>query len=522
VLLLALSIAQTALLSINMTRPWVGHHDWNNAQWALAARANLRAGLRSTLGVPVTHYAGPPPIPADGYYVHHPTGVPLAVTAMVALFGEHEWSVRLLAIACSLLTMLLLARLVWSCAGPRAALLAALTLLLLPMELYYGRMVNHEVCGLLWMIAALVCLRVAQLEDQPRWWAAMLGCFLAGLWTGWIVYILTGMVATLLLITQPGRQKTVGLALVGLAAVSVAIFLIQIRSVNPDAWRNLLDSLLVRAIPRGNTYFTWGQWLGKQSRTLSRAIPLPAWGLSVMGAIQVIRRGRENPGLRWLGWAAAAVALTNAMYVLVLRQGSYTHDYLGFHFVAPVAMLAGVALDGILAWPRHRVLGILTVLALTAWLGARAYTTTRELHRFQYHILDYTVDEPPDLIPALGRTIAQQFPEDTQVVCNFLPWREPQVLYYASRNLIGGQNTFAQWQPLLAQPDRPVGGVIWMQAPGANELVSALPGGAKRIVEFGNLRFCFWRPTPPADPVHDGTGKSHASSLARSTFSASK
>lgn len=102
-------------LFLHLDKPFVGYHEWGSTIWCQSAHNNLRAGLSTTLGVPSGKYCGPLPIPSQGYFVDHPPGVPLMVTAMFALSGEHEWAARLVPVLCSVATSILLWLLLRSC-----------------------------------------------------------------------------------------------------------------------------------------------------------------------------------------------------------------------------------------------------------------------------------------------------------------------------------------------------------------------------------------------------------------------
>jgi 4-amino-4-deoxy-L-arabinose transferase-like glycosyltransferase len=133
--------------------------DYNGAVWSQAAHNILRAGLIATWGQSSAYYFGPLPIPPSGYYLHHPPGLHLVLTALFALFGEHEWVARMLPISCSLASVILLWLLARSCVGIRAASLSAAVFACLPMELLYGKMVNFEPIVLMLILGALLCLR---------------------------------------------------------------------------------------------------------------------------------------------------------------------------------------------------------------------------------------------------------------------------------------------------------------------------------------------------------------------------
>ncbi len=489
-----------AMLSVNISRPWTGHHDWNSTLWSQAAHNNLRAGLGTTLGAPSYYYYGPLPIPPQGYTLHHPPGLPLTLTGVFALFGEREWAARLVPITCSLISVVLLWLLVRSCVGARAATLSALVFALLPMELYFGRMVSYDPVVLAWMLGALLSLRCWHLTGRRGWWMATLACVVAGMWLAWPMYIFAGVLAGLLLIGGEERGRRLAVVLVGLALVSASLFLLYIGQVRADAGKALWGVFTERTSLQGQRAFTWGQWLAKQYQHLGLGIPLVAWGLGAVGAGWTVWKGKGPGGLRWLGGAALSLFVTAAVFLVVFRDGSYVHDYWGFYFVAPVAMMGGVALDALLrhAWSRDvvpvvRGLCIGAALAAVVLLGRRGYEGTRALHSIDWWILDGVTEEPADLIPRLGETIYWTFPDETPVLCNFSK-RGPHLEYYARRSISYDKFTCAEWEPLLARPGQRTGGLVWLGAPGGEELWSALPQGRKKVVQFSSLRFGFWRP----------------------------
>lgn len=126
-------------LSANIQRPWVNDLDFNGAVWSQSAHNILRAGLSQTSGAASGFYFGPLPIPAWGYYLHHPPLLHLVITVLFVIFGEHEWAARLLPIGCSLTSAVLLWLLVRSCAGSRTATLSAAVFACLPWSCDMGK-----------------------------------------------------------------------------------------------------------------------------------------------------------------------------------------------------------------------------------------------------------------------------------------------------------------------------------------------------------------------------------------------
>jgi len=143
---LPIVVLALVLLSIGVTLDYRLKHEDNNAMHAAFARDHLLAGFG------VTRAQDAFVNPDNGrvtFYAHHPPGCGLLLAGAFAITGsDRPVVVRSVAIAATLLTLILLWRLVRREEGPRAALVAAAAFAILPQAAFYGRMVNHEVLAL--------------------------------------------------------------------------------------------------------------------------------------------------------------------------------------------------------------------------------------------------------------------------------------------------------------------------------------------------------------------------------------
>src|SRR5712692_118463 len=194
---LGLSITLAAVLALaavvlcyELTEPFIGHHDWTSAGNSAAARNHLRYGYAATrLAVTENNDFVPPEW--FRYYTNHPPLVPLFVSFSFRLFGEHEWAARLVPIIFSLGSTVLVYLLGIALGGHGLGLLSAFVYALLPMNAYFGRMVNHEaptnffalataLAYLRWhrtrrtapFLLALAALVVGELCDWPGYYLA--------------------------------------------------------------------------------------------------------------------------------------------------------------------------------------------------------------------------------------------------------------------------------------------------------------------------------------------------------------
>jgi LmbE family N-acetylglucosaminyl deacetylase/4-amino-4-deoxy-L-arabinose transferase-like glycosyltransferase len=493
----AVLIWLAVVLSADIDRPWINVLDYNGAVWSQSAHNILRAGLAETLGASSGFYFGPLPIPAWGYYLHHPPLLHLLIAALFAVFGEHEWVARLLPIGCTLASALLLWLLVRSCVGTRTATLSAAVFACLPMALRYGQMVNFEPCVLMLILGALLCLRYWTVSGEARWRHAALGVILTGLWVDWAMYIFVVSLCICWL-SRSRDTRSFAKVLILAALFSAACYFIRIQLVRPDAWQNLAHTFIARLGWSSSDQFTGLQWLTKVFHSLAlHFLPL-GWVLAAAGAFAAFRARQHDKNLLWLLRACVCVFVMDVFFVGAFQNNSYIHQYLSFYLLAPVAILAGIALDRLITFfqsnftaRKFALVGELLALALVAAMGTEGLFQTRVLQQ-QFRILDHRTPEAPNLIPKLGAAIRKTFPPGTRVLCNFLPEYGPQLAYYAQREIVNNLSDYRFWQRFLRDAAEPVGGVIWVVPRASHDLISKLPPGSKHFVRVGDQSFCLW------------------------------
>jgi Dolichyl-phosphate-mannose-protein mannosyltransferase len=493
-------------LSRDIRDPWIRAVDYNGAVWSQAAHNILRAGLITTWGQSSAYYFGPLPIPPSGYYLHHPPGLHLVLTALFGLFGEHEWVARMLPISCSLASVILLWLLVRSCFGIRAASLSAAVFACLPMELRYGKMVNFEPIVLMLILGALLCLRYWHLSTNSLWRTAAFVLLVIGMWVDWAMYIFVVILCTWWFLGSNTTHRRFAGSVLFAALISVFVYLLSIRLVRPDAWEDLSNAFLFRmgsgsrapaGIAPGHFNFSEAEWIKSVATSLITYFPSLSWVLAAIGGAVILQGRRHHEGLRWLGWACLMVFIMDAVFLGVFQNESYLQEYIAYYLVAPISMTAGVALDCLIAQtaafplPRlFRGLPIYITCLLLVAAGISGELRARVLEK-QSWISGHKAVEPANLNPELGTAIRESFSSDTYVLCNFPTG--PMLSYYAQRIFISNLIEYRFWPKYLDGSPKRVGGVIRMGSSTAEDIVTKLPAGTKRFVKLGEVSFCFWR-----------------------------
>ncbi len=443
------------VLSWEITRPWINAVDYNGAVWSQAAHNILRAGLGETSGASSGFYFGPLPIPAWGYYLHHPPLLHLVIAFLFKIFGEHEWVARLVPVGCSLISVIFLWLLVRSCAGARTATLSAALFSALPMQLRYGPMVNFEPCVLMLMLGSLLCLRWHRVSGKSPWRYAALAFIVVGLWVDWAMYLFViALCLCWLMRSGSGDRRFAGMICLA-ALLSGALYLLRIAWLRHDAWQDLFHTFMVRLGTGKGGHFSEWQWINRIADSLiANFLPIGLI-LGATGMVLLWRRRRDSEAFQWLGRAALSVLVMDALFVGLFQNDSYIHEYIAFYALVPVSIGAGIALERlitVLNFKSAPVFGYAAQVVICLVVAAIAVSgfdhTQRLVRRFQ--ILDYRTDEPPDLIPKLGRAIRANFSSETHVLCNFLPDYGPQLAYYAQRDILNNLSEYRFWDPVPA------------------------------------------------------------------------
>ena len=240
-------------------------------------------------------------------------------------------------------------------------------------------------------------------------------------------------------------------------------------------------------------HFSLIEWLREVGGSLAILIFPISWLLAVIGAFYVFRQRHLSEPLRWVGWAALLLFLLDAIYVVAFPNASFIHDYACFYFIAPVAMMGGIALDALAnRMDRRGIRHVGTAVALCLILLVALFGRARARSlQSQTYLLDGRTYESAQFIPKVGTLIRAHFSENVQVLCNFEPYGTT-LPFYAQRVLLPDIVDPDDWQRIISDSSAPNGGIIWMGSPGAKDLLAHVPAPNREFVEIEGADFCLW------------------------------
>lgn len=371
-LLLALGLA---LNLPHLRGPFTDGQSGNcGAMFAIFERNAKVLGLPATRGVPVVNPVPPAGADAAEYYAHHPPGLPWLVMLAGRVPGlSIEPASRLVALAAFLGTVLLLADLAASLAGPGAAAAAGLLTLLLPAGRHHALLVNYETVA---VPALLLLLRALRLGRGRPWSAAA-------------VAALMDWVALLPLATGAGAGGWRAWRRAVLAAIAVvAGFVLLARSVAPQSAGGTAAQALAATFLAPD--FDAAAWLAALRTHLGA---LYGWAL-LPALLSLVPRGRHPPALRAVLGTLLAAGLLN---VTVFARHATGHEHFALLLLPWVALSSAVLLfpgRPAAGPPRALALGGLAALLLVSTLQAQAAAPARA-HADQAALADRLAGQAP-------------------------------------------------------------------------------------------------------------------------------
>ncbi len=325
-------VLASCLRLLEFTRPFYGHHDFHAAFYTLGG-----AGRR--LG----EYTNWPPL-TDVLY-----GVSLF------LFGQDEWSVRVLPVVLSLGTIVIIYLLGKDLFGVGTGLLAALLLTIVPADIYFARIATYH-----FFIPLTIWGYYRWVVTRRGWYLGVaIGSNLVGLGFNYSAIPLAGL-PNMFLAVKYRDWRGQG-ALIASTVLALAAWFGYLGATDSFTGpRNAAQSDNVTHLLSGGELRAWLDTAGSITRQLFTPVLLALSGLWLLGLL--LRRSTGD--VLVLLWGLAAFG-----WLLLAPEHSASHDMWWLILAAPIALVGARALLGATnRWPA-RWLPVIAVLAVTGWLS---------------------------------------------------------------------------------------------------------------------------------------------------------
>lgn len=344
--LVAIVVLGACLRLYGVHDPIIDHPGWRQGDEAAIAR-NF-AQLQDDPLRPQTDYDGPPP----NYVELELQIVPYAAAQLYRIFGVHELFARLIVIAFSLGTIVLLYCFGRDVFSRRAGLVAALAYAIAPGAVYYGRTITPDTDMVFFMTGALWCWWRWCSRRAPAdfWWSIFFGAFA---WLAKPPALLALAPIVVLPFAMRGKRAIADwspYAFVAATLVPFSLYFHQVRAIAEWHWaegitsRHVIPQLLAEL--RGPGALLSGvQSALALLRMLSETILGPAlFGLAIVAGFAQPQDERRAARAWFFGAWGVALAVYTFVVVNVERVDYYLLPWLPF-----AALFVGGAIDRVVS-----------------------------------------------------------------------------------------------------------------------------------------------------------------------------
>jgi hypothetical protein len=368
--LIVLVVYSALLLSIGITREWRLVHEDNGAMQVALALSHTRHGLAETRA----HNWF---VTKDGQgwlgYPHHPAGVPLLIAGGFTVTGSESPAVAravmiLFSIGSVALTYVILRRLFQD---ETIAFAGALFFATVPMQSFFGRMVNFEPPVLFFILLMLTAW-------LWRSWPAMAASIVAGMLIDWTILFFCAAIilAETVELVRKRTPPHIMIAAASAAAAGLALAFAHI-AIAFGSLQRFFD-VLGKDVGIGHESLQPLNWLSLMFENYRHYFTSTGVITTVVVSVMVVLpRTRMRPEVRRFALVAGGAALA---YLLASPNRARLHHYWQFFFLPYAATAFALALIWLRARKSTAVIALIVVevLAATGYKLYRRHTEPGE------------------------------------------------------------------------------------------------------------------------------------------------
>ena len=363
--LILVLIFASIVLSINLNKPFFGHHDWNGAWYSSFARNFINYGFIETKFGSVMNTGITEPKNFK-YFTHYPPMLPILIAISFKFFGIHEWSARIVPLIFSLWTITMIYILAHKFFNKKTAILSSAISACLPIVIYFGKMPVQEV-----LVIAPVLLTVLFYFDffekpTSKNLIKLIASLVFSHLINWPGYYVTPLFFSHYLFLSSHKKKL----RTALIFPTVSLFMFTLQSIHTAILTGnplgggMIDVLLFRLnLSEKPLEYTTLNFLKQQSHLITAYFTKPVITLSTVSVLMMIAKVKE--------WKKSLqiqllliLGIFGVTHNLVFKNMAFIHDYMIIYLWPFFAIAASNGFFQIIDKLKIKSLAITSILAV--------------------------------------------------------------------------------------------------------------------------------------------------------------
>ena len=395
-LLLLILILASILLSINLNKPFIGHHDWNGAFWGSQARRYLNY---------FSLYSKEQDIKFNQIFFSNYTPLlPLIFTLSALIFGLSEFSMRVVPLVFSLIMIIFIYKIGKAIYSKSVGLLAAVFAIVTPMFIYFGKLPDHEpIVVSLITITFYFYLTSAKQKKLLRIFLFFLTVSLLESWPAF--FLVPPFVLFSIFIRREKISRAFWPVVVSIIVIGFQLSLIYITN-GQESIRSFIDQGLFRLgksnLQIGLDHLNFDKFLITEARFAVIYYTRILLMLSILWGIYLFWRMRSKIMTK-KELHLIILLIYPVLFILTFKQLAYIHDYKLYHFLPFVTLSASsifilsfkyikILFGKVLHYGRiSSFLEIMIIFALVLFIGVERIKFLKTLLNTSFNMPGYEV-----------------------------------------------------------------------------------------------------------------------------------
>lgn len=341
-----LAIFSLLILSYQITKPFVGHHDFNNVFYGNMARNLVRYGPVATKLGQITNSGWVNPENFT-YHTHHPPFLIWLLAASYWIFGISEFSTRFVPIIFSTLTLVVFYQLLKKVVDEKVALFSCFFWIATPLYLYFGKMAVQEILVLFFAIFSFWQYFFWRDNKNSKNFALLLAGLLGGTFSGWPGYY----PVVIILVLDIAAFKKIRPDIIPIATIPLFAFGFQLFQ-NYLLTGSAIGGGFDKAFFLRSEIIPWGPYLKREASWILSYFTKPLVLAATFGLFYNFRK------------IILIFLILGILHLLIFRQAAEKHDYLIYYLLPFFSLSTSLFIKKFFNRAFYRIGLILLVLEL--------------------------------------------------------------------------------------------------------------------------------------------------------------
>ncbi len=332
------------LLSININKPFIGHHDFNSAFFSDIARNLTRYSITDTkLGLVLG--SGPLNPSHLNYYIDNVPLHPWLLGLSFRFFGQGEFQARMVSVIFSLGILFLIYKITEKLFSRTTAVLASLLLVTFPIFIYFGSSVFPEPQAIFFSLASFYFFILWLEKKQKKDYYLLLASSTLSLLTVWGTYFLPPLLVLYYFIFNDKKDIKKILVLASVPFIVFGLFLLHLYALEGERFiSGLSQALIFRLNVPGGSYPLSLKSFSQEEfhRTIayySKTTAIIAFGWLFLFVLEIRKKRYSKKS-----FLLFTLLLWGLAYPLIFQKAAYIHDYFLIYLAPFIAISSAVCI----------------------------------------------------------------------------------------------------------------------------------------------------------------------------------